>query len=172
MSIDAPAAGMVVCGPAGIGKSAILTAAMPGFSAFIGRTKVEQFPVGSPLEPFGKPCDRMPSSSPPDRPARSRHRCAPGPSQRSGSSVPPRRSPPQPRRSRPEHDRDRAAAARTSALPLTLPQHVILYDHQAADIAVLDAQRLEDPLRGVPLLRWTTLTPPRLSGAPGQRGKP
>src|SRR4051794_14208318 len=41
------------------------------------------------------------------------------------------------------------------ALPLTLLQHVILYDGQAAAITVLGAQPLEDPLRGVPLLRWT-----------------
>lgn len=43
------------------------------------------------------------------------------------------------------------------ALPLTLPQHVILHDGQAAAIAVLVTKPLEDPLRGVPLLRWATL---------------
>ena len=43
------------------------------------------------------------------------------------------------------------------ALPLTLPQHVILHDGQAAGVTVLVAQALEDPLRGVPLLRWTGL---------------
>jgi hypothetical protein len=32
------------------------------------------------------------------------------------------------------------------ALPLTLPQHVVLHDRQAAAIAVLVAQALKDPL--------------------------
>jgi hypothetical protein len=39
------------------------------------------------------------------------------------------------------------------ALPLTLPQHVILHDGQAASVTVLIAQALEDPLRRVTLLR-------------------
>ena len=43
------------------------------------------------------------------------------------------------------------------ALPLTLPPHIVLHDGQAADMAVLGAQPLEDPLRGVPLLRWMAL---------------
>jgi hypothetical protein len=43
------------------------------------------------------------------------------------------------------------------ALPLTLQQHVVLHDRQPAAISVLGAQPLEDPLRGVSLLRWTAL---------------
>ena len=43
------------------------------------------------------------------------------------------------------------------ALPLTLRQHVILHDRQPADVAVLVAQTLEDPLRRVPLLRRAAL---------------
>jgi len=41
--------------------------------------------------------------------------------------------------------------------PLTLPQHVVLHDSQATGVTVFVAQPLEDPLRGVPLLRWTAL---------------
>ena len=37
------------------------------------------------------------------------------------------------------------------------PQHVILHDSQATGVTVFVAQPLEDPLRGVPLLRWTPL---------------
>ena len=43
------------------------------------------------------------------------------------------------------------------ALPLTLLQHVVLHDGQAAAITMLGAQPLEDPLRDVTLLRWTAL---------------
>ena len=44
-------------------------------------------------------------------------------------------------------------------LPLPLPprQHVVLHDRQPAAITVLVAQTLEDPLRGVPLLRRPAL---------------
>src|SRR3954466_15349643 len=44
-------------------------------------------------------------------------------------------------------------------LPLTLPggMHVVLHDRQAATIGVLVPQALKEPLRGVPLLRWTAL---------------
>src|SRR5438270_3194994 len=50
--------------------------------------------------------------SPPDRPGQNRRRCAAGPSQKSGSCVPPRRSPPVPHQNPPVHGQDRAGAAR------------------------------------------------------------
>ena len=93
------------------------------------------------------------SSSPPDRPARNRHRCAAGPSQKVDLPF------------HPADHRKRFAEVRLRvpgimpqwdkhlALPLPLRQHVVLHDRQAAGIAVLVAQALEDPLRCVPLLR-------------------
>src|SRR5205085_12177996 len=45
---------------------------------------------------------------PPDRPAQSRRRRAEGPSQRNGSCVRPRRSPPVPHQNPPARDRDRS----------------------------------------------------------------
>src|SRR4051794_30067995 len=43
------------------------------------------------------------------------------------------------------------------ALALTAHQNIVLHDRQPATIAVLLAQTLKNPLRGVPLLRRTAL---------------
>jgi len=94
----------------------------------------------------------MPLTSPPDKPARSRHPSAavhgeevdlpfhPADHRQSLAEVGLRMPGVMPQRH--EH----------LALPLALAQHVILHDGQAAAIAVLVPQALEDPFRGVPLL--------------------
>ena len=80
---------------------------------------------------------RTPPSSPPDRPARNRHRCAAGPSQRSGPSVPPRRSPQALRRRTPARARDHAAMGQTpraaaAAAPARSPSRSSVRRHSRA----------------------------------------
>lgn len=97
--------------------------------------------------PSDKPCaqsstrrcarHRTPRWSPPDRPAQNRHRCAAGPSQKSGSCTRPRRSPPAPRQNPPAHGRDRAAAVRTPRdVVAGAPAHSPLRSLDGFDVAI------------------------------------
>lgn len=73
--------------------------------------------------------------------------------QRSGSCLPPRRSPPTPRQNPPARGRDHAVQRHKHlAVPQPAHTHIVLNDGDAASVAVLIAQPLEDPLRRVPLL--------------------
>ena len=103
--------------------------------------------------------NRTPRSSPPDKPARSGYRGAAGASRRVDLPFQPAYHRQSLAKVSLRVPRIMAQLHKHLTLTLALRQHVILDDGQTAAVAVLVAQTLEGPLRGVPLLRRPPLVP-------------